>query len=55
MPKRTVCRSRKSGRFARKAKCSAFKVTKVTVRRTDSAGQFLLILGGSGRKTGKKK
>lgn len=44
MPKRTVCRTRKSGRFAKKAKCAAFKKTKVTIRRTDKRGQFLLIL-----------
>lgn len=45
MPKRTVCRSSRSGKFAKKAKCRAFKKTKVTIRRTTKSGQFLLILG----------
>lgn len=45
MPKRTVCRSSRSGRFASKTKCRAFKRSKITVRRTDKRGQFLLILG----------
>lgn len=44
MPKRTVCRSRRSGRFAQKAKCRAFTRSKVTIRKTDKRGQFLLIL-----------
>lgn len=50
MPKRTVCRANKSGRFAKKSKCAAFKKTKVTIRRTSRDGQFLLILGGSAAK-----
>lgn len=41
--KRTVCRKTKSGRFAKKSKCRAFKKTKVTVRKI-KAGQWLLNL-----------
>lgn len=52
--KRTVCRAKKSGRFATKAKCAAFGKTKVTVRRTDRAGQFLLILGTEKKKARRK-
>lgn len=44
MPKRTVCRASRSGRFAKKSACKAFKKTKVTIRRTTKSGQFLLIL-----------
>jgi hypothetical protein len=48
--KRTVCRVSRSGRFAKKAKCRAFKRGKITIRKTDKAGQFLLILGAPKKK-----
>lgn len=38
-----VCRSRKTGRFARKGKCKAYRRSKVRRRPRNKKGQFILL------------